>query len=377
MRATLRSPAVWCLFALAIAVGLVAATLSTRRHRPPPPPAPTRVTVECTTSKPAPRVDEAPCPTDPRVSPSQFTFDFEDELLPASADGPLITEMPRPATPCPRERTSGPVAVRKFARPEYVRRVVRWNAGAYGACVASATRDNPALDGGRVALRFVFDGDGRVRNASVLSSTAHDAHLEECLVTATRALWILPQPGAQIVVSFPFVLPPREDVDLTPRPPLAELSDRAHDIGVCRRKAELVQREHRAPWIDERVMVAADRLLDEADRWRDGDRACLVDAWSHLFDLAALPHRLGQDLDRPDLLEEAIARYRRLAVHSSLAATARADDLHFYLGEALYSLGRYAEARVAYAAVRPGSAHAGDAASAAAICDHLRSGNPG
>ena len=73
-------------------------------------------------------------------------------------------------------------------------------------CYEKGLQVNPSL-AGRVAIRFVINGGGRVSLANIQSSSVNSAQVEGCIVNRLRG-WPFPKPvgGVNVKVSYPFVL---------------------------------------------------------------------------------------------------------------------------------------------------------------------------
>lgn len=75
-------------------------------------------------------------------------------------------------------------------------------------CYKKGLRSNPKL-AGRVAVKFIIEPDGTVREAAIKSSTLGDARVESCVAAEVAALrFPKPAGGGIVIVSYPFVFAP-------------------------------------------------------------------------------------------------------------------------------------------------------------------------
>jgi len=95
--------------------------------------------------------------------------------------------------------------------PEEIQRIVRADFGALRACYEDAlTRDPKA--GGRIGLRFVIEGDGRVIEASAQDdSTFRDPQATTCILVRARKL-VFPKrvTGGKTTIVYPIIFSPEE-----------------------------------------------------------------------------------------------------------------------------------------------------------------------
>ena len=129
---------------------------------------------------------------------------------PASPPPPLAPSQAL-ATPPPARRGS--------LDKEVIRRTIRGHLGEVKACYERELLEHPELTG-RVVVRFVIGGDGRVLTAEVESSTLGSPPAEQC-IASQLATWLFPQPrgGGLVQVSYPFVLKSFEAPEPSPSPP--------------------------------------------------------------------------------------------------------------------------------------------------------------
>lgn len=84
--------------------------------------------------------------------------------------------------------------------------VINKNIGQVRFCYEQGLQGDPSLNG-RVAVDFVIGGAGAVKTASVANSTIHSKIVEDCILLRLRSWkFPLPQGGADVAVSYPFVL---------------------------------------------------------------------------------------------------------------------------------------------------------------------------
>jgi TonB family protein len=88
---------------------------------------------------------------------------------------------------------------------ELIRQVIQRNRGQIRFCYESQLTKYPKL-GGKVAVKFVINGEGRVVSSEVAQSTAGNAELESCVAGRVRT-WQFPKPkgGGVVVVTYPFI----------------------------------------------------------------------------------------------------------------------------------------------------------------------------
>jgi TonB family protein len=88
---------------------------------------------------------------------------------------------------------------------ELIRQVIQRNRGQIRFCYESQLTKYPKL-GGKVAVKFVINAEGRVVSSDVAQSTAGNAELEQCVAGRVRT-WQFPKPkgGGVVVVTYPFI----------------------------------------------------------------------------------------------------------------------------------------------------------------------------
>ncbi|MCC6746072.1 MAG: AgmX/PglI C-terminal domain-containing protein [Deltaproteobacteria bacterium] len=89
---------------------------------------------------------------------------------------------------------------------EIIRRVVKQHRNEISFCYQRELQANPRL-GGRLVVRFVIQGNGRVAFANVAESELQSRPVEGCVTQAVRR-WEFPAPqgGGLVDVTYPFVL---------------------------------------------------------------------------------------------------------------------------------------------------------------------------
>ena len=84
--------------------------------------------------------------------------------------------------------------------------VVRRNQGQIRFCYEQGLQSDPKLSG-RVAVKWVIDGNGQVKVAGIESSTVNSRIIEDCILARLKSWkFPLPQGGVDVSVSFPFML---------------------------------------------------------------------------------------------------------------------------------------------------------------------------
>lgn len=92
---------------------------------------------------------------------------------------------------------------------DQIRPVIQRHRAKFAFCYERALLRQPELSG-KVVLRFVIAGDGKVSKVELdRGSTLKDAAVEECLLKAA-ALMKFPPPagGGEVVVKYPFLFRP-------------------------------------------------------------------------------------------------------------------------------------------------------------------------
>ncbi len=95
--------------------------------------------------------------------------------------------------------------VKGFLSKDVIQRVVRRSMGRIKYCYEKALIRRVDM-AGKVMVRFVVGGQGKVISASLSSSTLGDKGTEACILTVVRAM-VFPKPkgGGLVVVNYPFV----------------------------------------------------------------------------------------------------------------------------------------------------------------------------
>ncbi len=101
--------------------------------------------------------------------------------------------------------TAGKPIINGALDPEIIRRIVREHAGQVRYCYESELVRTPGLIG-KIVMRWVINGDGRVMQAQVAETQMQNANVENCLATKIKT-WAFPKPkgGGMVVVNYPFV----------------------------------------------------------------------------------------------------------------------------------------------------------------------------
>jgi TonB family protein len=88
---------------------------------------------------------------------------------------------------------------------ELIRQVIQRNRSQIRFCYESQLTKYPKL-GGKVAVKFVINAEGRVVSSDVAQSTAGNAELESCVAGRVRT-WQFPKPkgGGVVIVTYPFI----------------------------------------------------------------------------------------------------------------------------------------------------------------------------
>ena len=88
---------------------------------------------------------------------------------------------------------------------EIIRRIVREHQGEIRYCYTKELARNPGL-GGKISMKWVIDGSGRVKSAKVANSQMKSKSVERCIASRIRR-WKFPKPkgGGIVVVTYPFV----------------------------------------------------------------------------------------------------------------------------------------------------------------------------
>jgi len=91
---------------------------------------------------------------------------------------------------------------------ELIRQVIHRNRSAIAYCYSSQLQRFPNLQG-KVAVKFVISGEGRVITSSTAQTTMNNADVETCILGRVRT-WQFPKPkgGGVVVVTYPFIFKP-------------------------------------------------------------------------------------------------------------------------------------------------------------------------
>ena len=97
---------------------------------------------------------------------------------------------------------------RKYLAREPIQRVIRERLDDVRGCYQAALARDPEARG-RIVVRMLIEQDGRVVEASLLTSQIPDPEFERCVVAAVRT-WVFPPNGrgGRIAIHYPFLLSP-------------------------------------------------------------------------------------------------------------------------------------------------------------------------
>ncbi|MBW2700083.1 MAG: TonB family protein [Deltaproteobacteria bacterium] len=101
--------------------------------------------------------------------------------------------------------SEAPPKVKGFLSKDIIQRVIRKHINRIKFCYEKALLKRVDLKG-KVMVRFVVGGKGKVISASLSSSTLGDKNTEACILTVVRAM-VFPKPkgGGLVIVNYPFV----------------------------------------------------------------------------------------------------------------------------------------------------------------------------
>jgi TonB family protein len=100
--------------------------------------------------------------------------------------------------------SSDPTEIIGSLDKELIRKVIHANHGAIRFCYESQLARFPKLSG-KVAIKFIINGNGTVTSSSVAQSTIGNESLESCIAGRVRT-WIFPKPkDGIVVVTYPFL----------------------------------------------------------------------------------------------------------------------------------------------------------------------------
>lgn len=306
-------------------------------------------------------------------------FDYQQQLA-AWQRGGKRASAPR-RSPAVQIRSGALIQPSPVAASE-IRRSLRYNQGAYGACYAQALARHPGL-AGRVVLNATVDHAGSP-TVRVQQSNGADAALEECLRQAVAEVWFEPWnlDSGRVEFNYSLLLVPAPDEKPASGPlrdTIAGIEARAQaqlnqaDGNAALRSYSALLRQlpdhpHRcqwqagalaatlvlAPWQDDRVLAAATDLVGilaqpPGSRAAPQRSACLSLAAPLLTRLATDVHRIGERYRLKSLQDLAVQRYQlALRVGPDLPG---ADALRYSLAEALGRQERYCEATPVYVQV--------------------------
>jgi hypothetical protein len=164
-------------------------------HRPPPRPEVPSPNVSASAVAPPPPAGAAAAP---RPSPTAPAPSASASAPPAKPSASAAAKAPEPR---PRGKPGGRI------EPEIIQRVVRANFGRFRLCYENGLRNCPNLQG-RVAVRFVIDIDGTVKQPRDAGSDHADYGVIACVADAFRELRFPPPEGGTVTVSYPILFSP-------------------------------------------------------------------------------------------------------------------------------------------------------------------------
>jgi len=94
-----------------------------------------------------------------------------------------------------------------FCKKEDIRTNVMRRAGAIRACYEAQLQIHESL-AGKTTIRWTIDGEGRVSEASIASSTLGNANVEQCVLRVIRAMRFQKPESGVCIVQWPFVFNP-------------------------------------------------------------------------------------------------------------------------------------------------------------------------
>ncbi len=111
-----------------------------------------------------------------------------------------------------KKRSPGEPVILGSLDKQVIRRVVTDKKSAYRQCYdASAGKTGKA---GKLVLKFIVNGQGKVTSAKVAEDGLHDAKTTNCLLSETKTLrFPKPKGGGIVIVNYPFVFKDRADED--------------------------------------------------------------------------------------------------------------------------------------------------------------------
>jgi len=94
-----------------------------------------------------------------------------------------------------------------FCKKEDIRTNVMRRAGAIRACYEAQLQIHESL-AGKTTIRWTIDGEGKVAQASIASSTLGNANVEQCVLRVIRAMRFQKPESGVCIVQWPFVFNP-------------------------------------------------------------------------------------------------------------------------------------------------------------------------
>ncbi|MFT3769023.1 MAG: AgmX/PglI C-terminal domain-containing protein [Minicystis sp.] len=91
--------------------------------------------------------------------------------------------------------------------PEVIQRIIRQNFGRFRLCYENGLRNSPNLSA-RVAVKFVIDIDGSVKQARDGGSDLPDGGIIACIVRGFYGLSFPPPEGGYVTVTYPLMFSP-------------------------------------------------------------------------------------------------------------------------------------------------------------------------
>ncbi len=110
-------------------------------------------------------------------------------------------------TASPRLRSDGSTSVSGRLPPEVIQRIVRQNFGRFRLCYEKGLAQNPNLTG-RVAVRFVINGDGAVAHVANGGSDLPDGSTVSCVVSSFYSLSFPAPENGVVTVVYPIFFEP-------------------------------------------------------------------------------------------------------------------------------------------------------------------------
>ena len=91
---------------------------------------------------------------------------------------------------------------------DVIRKVIRQHLAEVKFCYEKELAKKPDL-AGKVVVQFIISAKGKVKSATIKSSTMNSAGFESCLVKKIKR-WVFPQPkgGGIVIVTYPFFMQP-------------------------------------------------------------------------------------------------------------------------------------------------------------------------